>query len=433
VLQKIEQEKASASDDLSDDEKHAAAVKSVSIKVEQGFQQATVALKQLGIPDSSVTGTVDQARAQVNTAINQLAAGQNTATPVAASPAPDTGNAPVSTDTTSTAVNAVNMRRSIATSLQLKTREGDVVTINFGRSQSAAAGSINTGGNTLAFASASASNQLEITVQGDLNKAESKSIQQVVKRVNKLAAELYSGETGEALEKLGKLNINTEQLAGLSLSMSSSISYQAVSAYSQVSSLPVNAAPSTTTNATPPVAAATNAGNTSASAPPVVTSNATSAAASGSTTAPQVSPAASSTIASASGSASAVSISSASTPSLPAAVTGASAAQNTATVVKDAVQSNAFEDPFDAVRNIFAALSDMFTSTENAVSHSQKDLIKGLFGDVVDKLEHKENDGDDDDKVNAVNSTTAASASANAVTGAPASTTSAAPAVNVAA
>lgn len=345
ILKKISHEKESNKDDISDKDKHAAAVKSVSVKIAQSFESASIVLSQIGALDDSVVEDIGQTRNSIDNALNQ-AANQ-----------PSAAVEPVSANTETTAINTVSGSREVSSSLQITTKDGDVVTLNISRSQSAEAGSVESAGGSLAYASFSSSSRIEFSIEGDLDKKEMKAIEQVVKRVNKLAEKLFEGDTGEAMDKLGALKIDTKQLASMSLSMSSSISYQAMSAYSQVSRLPDESAPAIQE----PVAQAPVA------QPPVQVETVTPASVK------------------------------ATEPVVPTAV---QVVNEVVDVVNETVAEDVFDNPFDQIRSLFAQIADSFTFSQSNISSDRKDFVSALFNDITDELEedhHQHGDDSDDD------------------------------------
>jgi len=384
VIQTIHQEAAENSDDISDEDKHSAAVKSVQIKVTQGFSNATFALNQLGLTDNSVNNTVDQTRATVNAAIDQ-AAGQ--ATGSATGPTTNPATAPADGSSTlapveTIAFNNVNATRELSSSLQLTTNDGDVVTVNFSRSQSLSAGGVAGSEGSLAYAGAASSSSINFSVQGDLSEDESESIQKVVESISKLAEKLFDGKTGAAMEKLGDLNINTEYLADMSLNMSSSITYKAMSAYAQVSNLPTDGSAATTAStANGPAIAATPVAS---SAPQTNASN---------TTANQTSTAATT----ASGSPAVTGV-----PAESAAATVQQATLDTVNVVNETVAAETFDDPFKELKNLFSQIANLFAPEQGDTGDDHKDFVSKLFDNIVDKIEDnhgKDHDNDDDASV----------------------------------
>ncbi len=269
------------------------------------------------------------------------------------------------TSTSVTTFGGVSASRKLASSLQLTTAEGDVVTVQLSRSQSQAAGSVNTDNNTLAFAGASSSSQISINIEGELNEKESKAIEHVIKRVNKLAEKLFEGKIGAAFGKLQSLDVNTKQLSGIALNMSSSLSLTAVSAYSQVSAIsdePVSA-PATETLAGADV-----------SSSPAIDSASTS-------TSPTQAEAAQ-----------------AEAVQQPAAEVATQAVQEAGQLVNETADTEVFDNPFTEIRKLFTTIADSFAAMNQAISEQQNDFIKRLFNDVVDRVEaDREDDHDADD------------------------------------
>jgi len=361
VTKKIHDEKASHSDDMSDEDSHLAAVKSVRIKVAQGFESAKISLTQIGIMDKAVESNVEQTRTRIDAVINQAA---NLPTNEAGST-----QTPVNVETT--AINTASASRELTSSFQVTTREGDIVTLNFNRSQAITAGSVESSEGSLIYAGSASSTQLEFSVQGELNEHESESIKKVVERISELAKKMFNGKISAAMEKLGEFKMDTKHLAGMSLSMSSSVTYQSMSVYTQVSNIPVESAPT---------ASEISPSNTTAVATPAITPVNNSSQATSSVS-----------------SSGQVNVQSVVTE--PAAV---QVARETSQIVSEAVVSNAFENPYADIRNLFTQIVDMFASEHSNIGDDHKDFVSDLFKELVDKLEddddrHNEHDDDRDD------------------------------------
>ena len=268
---------------------------------------------------------------------------------------------------TSVSVNTlggVSASRELASSLQLTTAEGDVVTVQLNRSRSQIAGSVNTENNTLAFAGASSSSQISISINGELNEKESRAIEHVIKRVNQLAEKLFEGKIGAAFGKLQSLDVNTKQLSGIALNMSSSLSLTAVSAYNQVGAIaaePANA-PATETVAGVDV-------NSSPAIDSVSTSTSPTQAEATQAEAVQQ----------------------------PAAEVATQAVQEAGEVVNETADAAVFDNPFTEIRKLFSTIADSFAAMNQAISEQQNDFIKRLFNDVVDRVEADRKDDHDAD------------------------------------
>lgn len=257
--------------------------------------------------------------------------------------------------------NVVSSDRSLTSSLQLTTAEGDVVTVGLSRSQSSAAASLDTDNDSLVYARSSLSSQLNISITGDINEDESEALANVIKRVNDLAEKLYQGDVNAALGKLHDLNVDPEQLTGIALNMTSSMSYTAVSAYSRVGTL-VD---------TGPAAAAASADVIDTASAPASTDAAPEAE---SASADQSSQA-------------------------PAAI-ASQAVQETRVAVADTLSQTEIKDPVSEIRKLFVAIADSLATLNKDITSQQNDYIKQIFDNVVDDVEQenssKEDDADDD-------------------------------------
>lgn len=313
-----------------DHDHHKNVAKTVSMQVSQGFQQATAVINQLGIYNVAVADDVAQSRAQVDQAIDQQAARLTSVTDTAAAVATST-------------------KRELSTSLQITTKDGDVVTIDLTRSQELTAAAASSDNSSLAYVGASSSTQIDFTVQGDLSKKERESIGKVIEQVSELAKKVFNGKTGAAMERLSQFKINTRQLTGVALSMSSSITQQAVAVYAQVSRITVDSVSGSTQD----VSTEKTVGQ-----PPLAVA-----------------------------------------PQEPVADTATQVVEDAAEVVNGASSSGSFENPFKAISQLFEQIADLLSFDDHHISDSHKDFVKALFDEVVDKLEHDHDHHDDDDSV----------------------------------
>lgn len=353
VKQKIHDEKTSHSKGMPDEDSHAAAVKTVSMQVEQGFKKAETVLNKFGIMDDSAANNVEQARSLINQVIEQEVA---------------------TTSVETSMVNAANATRELSSALQVTTRDGDIVTINISQSQSLEAASAVSNNSSLAYAGASSSLQLNVSIQGELSEKERESINKVVERVNEIAEKLFSGKTGAAMKKLSEFEINTQQLADMSLNMSSKISYAAVSAYTQVSRITSD----TTANSTSLSQAAVVANSSSPSVSNTDT-NQNVADVNASEQTPPVQ----------------------TLPSESVTLTGMQAVHETAEVVNEVSQSDVFENPHKEIRKLFTMIADMFSFEHHNIKDEQKHFVKELFRNIMDSFETDSETEDNNDRAEA--------------------------------
>lgn len=126
--------------------------------------------------------------------------------------------------------------------LNVTTRDGDEVRISFSRNQNYESGyaSASDGqGNSASVFSLSRSEYSEysFSVSGELDNDEIDALQNLIKDVSSLADEFFDGDVQKAFEQSGSLSFDTSELASMSLDMSYTRQYAAVSRYEQVDQL----------------------------------------------------------------------------------------------------------------------------------------------------------------------------------------------------
>lgn len=222
--------------------------------VAKGFAEARKILDGLGVLTGSIKANVDETFKRIN---DGLDARQN----------PDAVPAPTGTEAAG-AQNVSNIARQYDEShsfaqtqqfdLSLKTKEGDIVTLHFDRSDVYAnSGSISEqsdGKQSTRQAqlshSETHSSSIRYSVTGDLNDDEKKAIDNVLAGVNKIADQFYAGHTQEALQQASQLDFNSDELQSLKLDLTRSTQASYASRYQQVAALPT----SDTSVAPPPAA-----------------------------------------------------------------------------------------------------------------------------------------------------------------------------------
>ena len=123
---------------------------------------------------------------------------------------------------------------SRSTSLNIRTSEGDLVSLSFAsretfdaaRFRNASSSSVEEGINLLL----SSSERVSVSVVGDLNAEELNAIQELVDQAEGLADEFYSGNTQAAFQLAQELDIGSEQLAAFDLRLRSvtQVGYEAL-------------------------------------------------------------------------------------------------------------------------------------------------------------------------------------------------------------
>ena len=138
---------------------------------------------------------------------------------------------------TSIAFQSLSAQQNRSAEIQVKTREGDIITINFNQSSSSSqtALKLQQGDSSIqAFQkSADQSSAFSISIEGELNPDEQKALQKLLKKMHKVSNAFFQGNNKTALKHALKLGFNDKQLASFSINLSQQKSFQAVTAYQQ--------------------------------------------------------------------------------------------------------------------------------------------------------------------------------------------------------
>jgi hypothetical protein len=187
--------------------------------VEDGFAQARDALDQLGLLNDAQSANLDDAYATIQDGLSKLETSLNPA------------------NTTQVQTQGVAAQISQTAEIEIVTQEGDVVKIRLAESgsmsQSIAQVKQN-GQEATAFESSSeSSSDFSISIEGDLNEDEQKSLKKLLKQMDKVGKEFFSDNIQGAFKQAQKIGLDTEQLASFSMNLSMEKSVQAISTYQQ--------------------------------------------------------------------------------------------------------------------------------------------------------------------------------------------------------
>ncbi|WP_051560075.1 hypothetical protein [Marinobacterium jannaschii] len=123
-------------------------------------------------------------------------------------------------------------------SLELKTKDGDSVTINFAHDSAYEASfgaTAGADGSAISFSiDRSESSDYRFSVEGELDEDELKAIDSLVKEIGEIASDFFDGDLQAAFDQASELEINRDELSSMNLNMTRSESYSAVAAYQQV-------------------------------------------------------------------------------------------------------------------------------------------------------------------------------------------------------
>lgn len=191
--------------------------------LDTGFSDAKDALGKLGLLDEQTQQSIDAAFSKIQDGLSKLEAGDQTTPAAAASVLQAQGFAAQS---------------SQSAEIKVVTKEGDIIKIKLSQSASVSQGAVNVqqdGGSATAFqASSTNSSSMSVSVEGNLNEDEQKALKNLLKEMDTVGKDFFNGNIKDAFEHTQKIGLDSEQIAGFSMSLSSSRSIQAVAAYQQV-------------------------------------------------------------------------------------------------------------------------------------------------------------------------------------------------------
>ncbi len=121
--------------------------------------------------------------------------------------------------------------------IQIKTREGDMVTINLHQAlnQNSTDFVAAQGNDRIAVYSDSQSYQsgFSYTVEGDLNAEEQESLADLINKISQVSDKFFKGNIQAAFKHAQKVGFDTEQIAGFTMDLNREHSVQAIAAYQQ--------------------------------------------------------------------------------------------------------------------------------------------------------------------------------------------------------
>ncbi|MCP4043679.1 MAG: hypothetical protein GY731_17275, partial [Gammaproteobacteria bacterium] len=204
-----------------DDEKLAHMMEQARQGVEKGFQQAREILSGLGVLEGRIADDVNQTYDLIQKGLDRLE-GEGLAT----------------ANRTESMLSA-DYRKETTLSLEIRTRDGDVVTIDVeklsGASQSKYA---RDDGNSTVLVSehnTTARASLQYRVTGEIDAEEREALEHLIGRIDEVADTFYEGNVNEALQLVEEFDLDTTELAGFTLSLSQVETSRATSAYQSVS------------------------------------------------------------------------------------------------------------------------------------------------------------------------------------------------------
>ena len=208
--------------------------------VDSGLADAATQLQSLGASASDVAALAESLRSRLESFIGAAGSAQAGATP----------------QESVVAVGA-SVTQKQKTQLEIVTQEGDTVRLSLRSKTTVAAAGVASssvdGTASRAAVTVISGSKFQISVDGNLNDQETAAIQDVLKKVEKLADEFFSGDVQGAFAAAADLHIDGSQLASVALDLSLKQRVRAVGFVSQPVSQPApSVPPSGTSSQTPP-------------------------------------------------------------------------------------------------------------------------------------------------------------------------------------
>ncbi len=135
------------------------------------------------------------------------------------------------------ALKSTATRVSHSADIQIKTKQGDIVTISLNQSATNSSSTLQAEQGNSKVIAYSESNSVEsgfsISIEGDLNKEEQKSLTELINKMSKVSDKFFNGNVKSAFKHAQKMGFDTEQIASFSMDLRKEKSVQAVAAYQQ--------------------------------------------------------------------------------------------------------------------------------------------------------------------------------------------------------
>ncbi|HCG79097.1 MULTISPECIES: DUF5610 domain-containing protein [Thalassolituus] len=179
--------------------------------IAKGYGEARAILEDLGRLDESLAADIDKGEALIAEGLKQIEAGEK---PDLLTPkVPERDDAPQSA--TPTGFTLAGTRSSQSLSLEVVTRDGDKVTVNFRQKEGGI--SLTTPG--MSLTASAFSSRFDMQIDGNLDEGELNALQTLFDDVGKLSETFYGGDLGAALEEAMQLGFDGNELASMSLEL----------------------------------------------------------------------------------------------------------------------------------------------------------------------------------------------------------------------
>ena len=179
--------------------------------IAKGYGEARSILEDLGRLDESLAADIDKGEALIAEGLKQIEAGEKPdllAPKVSGSDDAQQTSAP-------SGFTLAGTRSSQSLSLEVVTRDGDKVTVNFRQKEGGI--SLTTPG--MILTASAFSSRFDMKVEGNLDEGELNALQTLFDDVGKLSETFYGGDLGAALEEAMQLGFDGNELASMSLEL----------------------------------------------------------------------------------------------------------------------------------------------------------------------------------------------------------------------
>ena len=179
--------------------------------IAKGYGEARAILEDLGRLDESLAADIDKGEALIAEGLKQIEAGEKP--DLLAPKVPERDDAPQSA--APTGFTLAGTRSSQSLSLEVVTRDGDKVTVNFRQKEGGI--SLTTPG--MSLTASAFSSRFDMQIDGNLDEGELNALQTLFDDVGKLSETFYGGDLGAALEEAMQLGFDGNELASMSLEL----------------------------------------------------------------------------------------------------------------------------------------------------------------------------------------------------------------------
>jgi hypothetical protein len=188
--------------------------------IDTGFSQARNTLSESGLLDGQAQQNLDASYAKIQEGFSKPESVQASASSISQ-------------------LQGFSAQASQSAEIEIVTKEGDVIKIRLAQSaaNSNAAVNIEQGGVTATASQSNSeiSSNFSVSVQGNLNEDEQKSLKDLLNQMDAVSHDFFNGNIQDAFNHAQQIGLDTKQIASFSMDLSLEKSVQAVAAYQQVS------------------------------------------------------------------------------------------------------------------------------------------------------------------------------------------------------